>query len=522
MTRQVRLDERAGSPRRLLATLGFALCVGALMFFLADRDGYEGDDMNVIAAMLHLDAGLDGRIEIYRYPWQPLGYWIGAAIYNISRSPTAIFLLAPLAGTLSLTALVVFMSKATGRRHGILFYASILILVPELWFSGLYFNTSVLAMPLIVVALLLLRERPAYGRVILAGILAGLAALIRLDFLLACPMLAVVAYERHRSPKWTLLLTLGVCAALAAALAARLVSIGQILADYRLANVEMIERGQSPGWNAYTKAWVVLTALHPAGWLLLAVGGPLETLRSWKENVLVTLAYGIAALFLLFPASSLLSAKYLLPLMVYLPAFLVRCFERLEERLPPRCHRFSDITVVVIAVVALSLSIEPHSRPPFLRFSVVHARQVATHDGARSFGAYLVQMFNVNRSGADNDFKDRQKAAAELLAFMRRPLGPDILVAGYDGYFNNGSIGWRQFQLLAEKNKTHGSVVGDHLLLFEFGGRRLWVGAYPERALAQIADDYRSIPRTIDLRDDQMSSREAYLMVHDAIRSFGP
>jgi len=147
---------------------------------------------------------------------------------------------------------------------------------------------------------------------------------------------------------------------------------------------------------------------------------------------------------------------------------------------------------------------------------------VATHDGARSFGAYLVQMFNVNRSGADNDFKDRQKAAAELLAFMRRPLGPDILVAGYDGYFNNGSIGWRQFQLLAEKNKTHGSVVGDHLLLFEFGGRRLWVGAYPERALAQIADDYRSIPRTIDLRDDQMSSREAYLMVHDAIRSFGP
>ena len=130
----------------------------------------------------------------------------------------------------------------------------------------------------------------------------------------------------------------------------------------------------------------------------------------------------------------------------------------------------------------------------------------------------MVQMFNVDRSGADNDFKDRQRAAAELLAFMRRPSGPDILIAGHDGYFNSGSIGWRQFQLLAEKNKARGSVVGDHLLLFEFGGRRLWIGAYPERANAQISTVSRSIPLTIDLRDDLMSSRGAYMKVHDAIQ----
>ena len=56
---------------------GFVFGTACLLFFLADRNGYEGDDLNSIAAMFQFDAGLRGDITVYRYPWQPLVYWIG-------------------------------------------------------------------------------------------------------------------------------------------------------------------------------------------------------------------------------------------------------------------------------------------------------------------------------------------------------------------------------------------------------------------------------------------------------------
>jgi hypothetical protein len=494
----------------------FSMCIASSMFFLADRNGYEGDDMNIICAMFNLDAGLQGAIDVYRYSWQPLGYWIGVAVYKLTGSPTAIFMLAPLAGTISLTLLVAYMSKAASQRHGILCYLAILILIPELWFSGLYYNTSIIAMPLVVFAALLLYENPSFAQILLAGVLVGLAVLIRLDFVLACPMFAVILWHQRRSLKLTFLLAFAVCSVLALALVIQLVTLEQVVADYQRAHTEMVERGQSGGWNLYTKAWVTMMALHPAGWLLLIVGGPLTVRQFWRKDPSLTIIYGVAAVLLLYPLPNLLSVKYLLPLMIFLPVFFVHCLEHLSSLLADRYQRFAEIGMVAIAIIALTVSFEPQSHVPFIRVVLSSARQVGTHDGNRSFGAYLIQMFRVDRMVEVNDY---QRTAEELLQFMQKSTGPDVLIAGFDSYFLNGSIGWSYFQLLAENANVHGSVVGDHLLFFKFGFRHLWVSAYPEKALRQITSEYQTSPLVIDVRNDKLTSREVYSAVHDAIQS---
>ena len=178
-------------------------------------------------------------------------------------------------------------------------------------------------MPLAVLAVLLLYECNSAPPALLAGALAGIAVCIRLDFLLACPMLAVIAWRQNKSIKTPLLVAIATCTVLALALAFHLVTLEQIVADYRLAHAEMVARVQEYGWNRYTKTWVAMIALHPAGWFLLLVGGFVAVLNYWRNDRYLTLAYGIAALPLLYPLPNLLSVKYLLPLMIFLPVFLL-------------------------------------------------------------------------------------------------------------------------------------------------------------------------------------------------------
>jgi hypothetical protein len=495
---------------------GFVFGSACLLFFLADRNGYEGDDLNSIAAMFQLDAGLRGDIAVYRYPWQPLGYWIGFTVFKLTGSPSAIFLLAPLAGTITLALLVVYMSKAAAQEHGIVLYAAILVLIPELWFSGLYYNTSILAMPLVVLAVLLLYECPSSSLALLAGALAGIAVCIRLDFLLACPMLTVIAWRQNKSIKTPSLVAIATCTVLALALAFRLVALEQIMADYRQAHAEMVERAQEYGWNRYTKTWVAMIVLHPAGWFLLMVGGFVAVLNYWRNDRYLTVVYGIAALPLLYPLPNLLSVKYLLPLMVFLPVFLLHSVEQLTALLDKRFQHYVEPCIIAVAIMALVISIEPQSHAPFIRAAITDARQVGTHDGGRSFGAYLLQMLRVDRLVEVNY---QQLAAEELLHFMQQQTGPDVVIAGQENYFFNGATGWRHFQLLAERDGMHGEVVDPHLLRFTFGPRHLWVSASLEKDIGRIAGAYQVTPLVIDVSNEKLTSHDVYATVQNVIRS---
>jgi len=175
-----------------LLLLGFFLVNLIFLSVFADRDGYEGDDLNSILPMLHLQEAKQHDLLIYRYDWQPLSYEIGALVFEVTQKPSLIFLLAPFAGAVSLALLL----SIIWRRPSISEFVKALVAmmaVPELWFSGLYFNSTILGLPLALSSFALLRSNPRTPFLFLAGILLGTAALMRFDFVLAGPALALRA-----------------------------------------------------------------------------------------------------------------------------------------------------------------------------------------------------------------------------------------------------------------------------------------------------------------------------------------
>jgi hypothetical protein len=346
--------------------------------------------------------------------------------------------------------------------------------------------------------------------------LAGVAILLRMDFLIVCPMLAVLAWHHGRSLPLPALVALGVCTVLLAGLGLGVLNLQEILAVHRASTEEMRMRAHQAGWDLYTKAWVSTAILHPLGFALVGVGVPALAFSAWRRDRLVALAFGAASLPLLFPATSLLSVKYLLPLMAFLPMALVRAVELLEDRLPAPLARFTDPALMAAAVLALLVSIEPDNHAPFLRVSFTDARQIGTHDGARSFGAYLRQALEVQRW---SEPEPHQVAAKELLAFVAQTAQSNVVLAGSDTYFTPGAIGWRHTQLLAEQNGFHGTVLDKQLLRLDVGSQQLWLTDDPERALAAMAPEQRAAALVLDLRDDAVidTDAKALALVHNVL-----
>ncbi|MGD0958334.1 MAG: hypothetical protein ABSB19_00860 [Methylomonas sp.] len=498
----------------------FVLLAGASLIFMADRNGYEGDDLNIVCGIFQLDAALAGDIDIYRYSWQPLAFALGSVLFKITGSPTLIFLLSPLAATCSLALMLVSMSNAANKQHGILVYAAILILIPELWFSGLYFNTSILAMPFVSSALLIVQTQRSYRYAFLAGLLLGVAILIRIDFVLAAPMLFVMAWNgnqtgANKSLLIGSMLTVAVLVVLGLGLLTNLVDINQLVSDYKAATEEMHNMAQAPGWNRVAKNWIFTIIIYPFAWILLLAGLYDFIKHDSRGNAVAKLSYILAALPMLYGLPNLLSVKYLLPFFVFLPLFFMRGYEYLAEISANLFKRnIAQTGLYLFALLALFVSIEPQKKPPFVQVSFIEPWQVYTHDGYRTYGAYLAQMLKVDRMSKP---EPHMQAAEELFRYMKTENTANVLVVGEENYFAPGGIGWRQFQLLAERAGIHGKVIGSHLMCFDFGGRYLWLGIRQADDLDRIFEQYRLKPLVIDLTDGTLLGQRAYDRVHRAI-----
>ena len=180
---------------KVLLALFFLSSLIFLVLF-ADRDGYEGDDLNSVLPMLHLQEAKQGALEVYRYHWQPLSYEIGSAVFRLIGKPTAIFLLSPLAGAISLLLLFLVTWRDRSSMPGFAKSLLAILVLPELWFAGLYFNSTVLGLPFALGCLFFLRSSSTSSLCFLSGVLLGIAVLMRLDFILAAPAMALIAPEK--------------------------------------------------------------------------------------------------------------------------------------------------------------------------------------------------------------------------------------------------------------------------------------------------------------------------------------
>ena len=177
---------------------------------LADTNGFEGDDLNTVVPMFQLSAALEGHLTIYRYAWQPLTYWTGASVFWLTGSPSFIFW----SGSLAIAASVAMLFHILVSRIKVpaVVAGAILLMVPEIFYSGLYFTPSSYGFLFATLAVVLIFERADTLAALLVGACVTVAILMRLDFVLGAP--AIFALLFHRTKNFRAVFLAGLAAAI--------------------------------------------------------------------------------------------------------------------------------------------------------------------------------------------------------------------------------------------------------------------------------------------------------------------
>lgn len=460
------MKQRAAASR-LLALLLFVACLAFLVIF-ADRDGYEGDDLNSILPMAHLAAAKQGLLLIYRYAWQPLSYEFGALVWRLFGTPTAVFLAAPIAGAITIALLGVIARREAKGPAPLLCALVAILAVPELFYSSLYFNSTILGMPLGAGALFLLRNRAGLSSAIAAGILTGLAVMMRLDFILICPLLAMAAWPRSETLRRPLVFTAAVIVVLGGAMATGFLDLPEIVRIQAMSAAEIVEKANVPGWDRRVKLLVALISLAPLGWLLLMAGAALAITNALRHRDIRTALWALAALLMLYPLLNILSPKYMLPLALFVVPFFARTLSDFI-RLSGKHGRAFAMTALALALLPFLVSAAPQKQAPFMAISTMPNWPIGTHDGPRALGGYIWQMMATD--APENHTEVQHEADQIVVDWLNGPPGKTLFIGG-ENYFDAGGVGWRHAQLALEKRGIKGTLAGSHNLVFTEGDRR--------------------------------------------------
>lgn len=435
-----------------------ALLLFALLIPFADFDGYEGDDLNSVVPMLYLEPAKAGAFLIYRYDWQPLFYELGAALYRLTNSPDAIFALAPLSAALSIALMV----QLARPQTGFIVALGLVALAPELIYSGLYYNTTIIGLPLLLLAMVLLRQM-GWASLVAGGVSLGLAILMRMDFMMTGPALALLAAEARRDARAPIVLTAACLAFLTGAYAFGVLDAEGILAQYRIAAQEIADKAHLPGWDARTKLFVATTLLSPAGWLLTASVLLVVIIDGIRRSPIRLVLWIAASVPMLLLVSAPLSPKYGLPI---LPFWLL--LMAASARMSPVALRTAGPLLLGVASAQMVVSITPQRDTPYVNVGLKPAKSVGTHDGPRAYGGTIWLVRDL--AGHTGD-PSAQQLAQGLAAGVRA--GARVTFTGGENFFDEGGIAWRRASILLARAGARSEPQGSGRLTWTLGNGAL-------------------------------------------------
>ena len=464
--------------------LAFFLITTVFLISYSNRDDYNGDAINMVVPMFHLGEAKRGELLIYRYAWQPLCYELGAVIFQITKSPTAVYLMAPIAGAVSLLLLLLMTWRDRTSIAAFVVSLVMLLAIPEFWYSSLYFNPMIIGLPFILLAMALLASRSHTYVSLMAGLLVGVAILFRLDFILICPALALVAWQKDRSLIAPIALAIGVLISLACGFFAGWLDPSGALEIYRSAEAEIVEKAHMPGWDLRLKLGVLSVMFSPIGFAILLFGGPSVVYRSLRRDALMTLLWALALTPTIVPLLNLLTDRYVIPFLIFVPPFMRECLSEIELKVPKSLKSWPLPVATIGSIVLLFVSFSFYGHSPFIEIGTLASRPVPTHGGPRSYGGYWWQVAEIRRPAQRNE---QQLAAGRILDEIRKPIGPDLLIAGSEDYFDHGGIGWRLVQLALEQSGFDGKLIAPHEIQFDVNNRKVTLvrDLYPD-TMAQL------------------------------------
>jgi len=382
-----------------------SIFLGVLIFlvYFGDRGWLEADSISQIEGIINFDSR--GPDNVYAYYWQPLSYELNRCLFSVFRNPRFFYYLPHVAGALVICLLLVAMRIHSRQKMGFFMSLAMLFLLPELFYSGLYFNSSVFSMLPIAVALILLVKKspgrtPAdrWGdiRALAIGFCAALAALFRFDFLLSLPMFIYLSMRgSDRKIRSAAMVATGFIVIF-------LLSIPMGLFDLEtFKDVYTTYQGKdSEAWPGINSFAVLLSLMSPPVWILLAVFSFCYFWRQIRSGNLHVLWILIPSAILMYPVPKLLSPKYLVPMLMFLPLVFSRIFTGFQQYRNGKYARQAAVWVVGCSVLLQMISIEPimdfpnrlyRDKPgsafPYFIIQPVPS-YIGTHDGPRSLGAF--------------------------------------------------------------------------------------------------------------------------------------
>jgi hypothetical protein len=421
-----------------------------ILFLLSNNIGYEGDDLNTVLPMLHIQDAKDGSLLIYKYYWQPLCYEIGGILYNLTGNIELVFLLPQIFMAISIA--ILYRCCVYELKFDRKLFVPLIMLFPEIVYTGLYFNSTAIACPFICISVLLALKGRDWESAAFTGIVLSLAVMIRLDFILITPFIFMFRYLLSKKLSDVILVGLFLCIGLFIGLLTGVLVPEKIIAVYESARDEIIQRSISPGWDLRTKLFVATTIFSPIGWgvLIFAIYWSFKTKSVWKP---VSLAI-ICLVPMLLSLRNILTPKYMMPALVVAPV-LVTMLWNSTVSLRTRAHinRLS-LYWIIVTLGLFMFSIEPIKSPPFLKVSVADNKEIGTHDGSRSWGSYAWQLRRVAKSmGVEAEQAD------DLLAYFKKPASLNIVLVGDETVFSAGGVAWRHLQLRLEREGFSGRLV---------------------------------------------------------------
>jgi len=352
--------------------------------------GFEWDGEAILAGSTFLEEGNNGLFPIYRYHWQPLSFSFFHLLTEIPGGFALARLTPGLFGGVALALLAFPIRQLAGGRQCAVLSLMLILLVPELIYTLLYFNTSTLAFPWltgsIALAYTTLHDPDRSRRFLLASAaLATIAGFFRADFYLAIPMLTWLIW-RHIGTRSTLAwFVSGVATTLGLGAICGLFDPVQLLVILRLHQQDFgVGLGPAQYWSFSQSVEAAFSCLHPLAWL-----GLLATVTAWglagrRDKTAWTIIGPLP--FLLAPLSSLASPKYALPALVFVPLAFAWGLARCRLPLTRRLLSISIAIILAIQVIPLDLRI----RPPFVVWNTGPKTSIYTHDGPRSTSGYAL------------------------------------------------------------------------------------------------------------------------------------
>ncbi|MEM7268603.1 MAG: hypothetical protein AAF401_05055 [Pseudomonadota bacterium] len=459
-----------------------SLLLAILLCMFADGDGYEGDDLNSIVPMLYLAEARAGDFAIYRYDWQPLSYQFGAALVKAFGVRMA-FWIAPLSLALGLACIAMLLRR---RGVGWAYIAAFVLMAPELLFTGLYYNSTALALACLAAAIWL-TAAPSIGRLLLAGVLIGAAGLFRLDTLAIATLIAAWSHLNGARIAGVVLMAGASVLTLLAAIVGGLFSIEGAIEIYSASAAEVVARSDDPGWDQRAKLLIATMIFSPMGWVYFLIGGAWALVRATSTERRRFALLMIAALPALAPLPDLLSVKYLTPLLLFAPLLAAEIWRlRPEWRIPPLAPLlFAGTAMTAVVAAALPpvwITAWPSSDRP--------REMIRTHDGDRAWGAQIGAIANLH----DEQARPAAFSHAQAFLALHAERGGDIAIIGEEDLWLKGGSAWRHmaFQLAADGVAPRVESAGRVVFQTQRGSIRLFT---PESA----ARSAQSVGCVIDL-----------------------